>query len=161
MKRLVCAIVAVLLATAVFGADKASFDDVVDFESSLESIATQARRAPDQLLENTKVFVIDGVVAAVNVVDPNPESFRAELDLVTGEWIGLERIVMYKAAAIVEGAEFAPRIPTRRSREEPPGGTIERNQRVIVVGTIAGIADDPETGRPIPVLDVFYVRNQD
>jgi hypothetical protein len=149
------------LATAAFGADKASFDDVVDFEASLESIAVQARRAPDQLLENSNVLVIDGVIAAVNVVDPNPESFRAELDLITGEWVGLERVVMYKAAVLVEGAEFAPRIPTRRSRREPPGGTIERNKRVIVVGTIAGIADDPATGRPIPVLNAFYVRSQD
>ena len=159
MKRLVCAILALSLAVAAFGVDKETFDQVVDFDASLQALAVQAQRAPDALMQNDAVLVLNGVVSAVNVVDPNPETFRAEIDVVSGQWRGLEQIVMYKAAVIVQGPEFAQRIPTRRSRNEPPGGTIERNKEVIIVGTIAGVADDPETGRTIPVLNGFYIRN--
>lgn len=161
MKRLLCAILLLVASVALFGADKDDFDGVVDFQATLESLARQAARQPEALVQNEAVLILDGVVSAVSVLNSEPESFRAEIDLVTGEWVGLERIVMYKAVVQVAGPDFAPRIPTRRSRGRAPGGVIERNQRVVVVGTITGVADDPQTGRTIPVLEAFYVRNLD
>ncbi|MFP4484741.1 MAG: hypothetical protein ACLFO1_07780 [Spirochaetaceae bacterium] len=159
MKRLFCAILALSVAVAAFGVDKESFDQVVDFETSLQALAEEAQRAPEALMQNESVLVLDGVVSGVNVIDEDPETFRAEINLVSGRWRGLDQIVMYKVVVIVQGPEFAARIPMRPTREEPPGGTIERNKRVIVAGTIAGVADDPETERTVPVLNGYYVRN--
>jgi hypothetical protein len=158
MKRLFAAMVGVLVVLPAFGVDKAAFDEVVDFDMSIEQLAVQAHRSPDALMANDAVFVVDGVVSTVNVLDPNPESFRAEVDLVAGEWRGLRNVVMYKARVLIEGEAFAPRIPGRRRGQEPPAGFIERNGRVLVVGSVTSVADDPETGRGIPVIDGFYVR---
>jgi len=161
MKRLLWAILLLVASVALFGADREDFDGIVDFQATLESLARQAARQPDALIQNEDVLILDGVVSSVSVLNSEPESFRAEIELVTGEWVGLERIVMYKAVVQVSGPDFAPRIPTRRSRSRPPGGVIERNQRVVVVGTVSDVTNDSQTGRTIPVIDAFYVRNLD
>ena len=158
MKRLFAAIVGFLVIVPAFGIDKDTFDELVDFRMSLQELAVQAHRAPDVLLENEAVFILDGVVSAVNVVDPAEQSFRATIDLVTAEWRDLRSVVMYKGRVVIEGEAFAARIPSRRRRQEPREGFIERNDRVMVVGTVTSVTDDPETGRSIPVLDGFYVR---
>ena len=80
MKRLFAAIVGFLVIVPAFGIDKEIFDELVDFRMSLQELAVQAHRAPDALLENEAVFILDGVVSAVNVVDPAEESFRATID---------------------------------------------------------------------------------
>lgn len=162
MKKIgICgAITLICAASFAFGVDKAEFDEVVTFEESLKSLAL-AVRGKAEPPPRDKVLIIDGIVSGVQVIDPEEESFRARIELVSGEWQGLDSIMMYKAYVDIAGPEFFRRVPSRANRR-PTGGAIETNNRIVVAGRFQGETAKEERlegeGEPVPVLESFYVR---
>ena len=163
MKKIgIClAITLTCAASFAFGVDKAELDEVVTFEESLKSLALAVRGEAEPPPQD-KVLIIDGVVSGVQVIDAEEESFRARIELVSGEWQGLENIMMYKTYVDIAGAEFFHRVPSRANRR-PTGGAIETNNRIVVAGRFEGETAKEEgleeegEGAPIPVLEAFYV----
>jgi len=156
MRNVFAAALMFLLASgAAFGVDLSDFDAVVDFDESLKSLSLNVREGTEPTPDG-RLLMLDGVVSAIEVLDPEEGSFSARIELVTGEWQGLERVVMYSAYIDISGPEFFSRIPTRRNRNTS-ADAIATNEAVLVVGRFDGMTTDSD-GEPVPVVEGLYLR---
>ncbi|MFW6215775.1 MAG: hypothetical protein ACOC45_07495, partial [Alkalispirochaetaceae bacterium] len=145
--------VLVLLATAVSSQSIEEFYDVVAYDATLKGLVEAIEEQGLEGVDTERVHLLDGLVSEVTVLDPNPETFLAEVVLVTGEWQGLEEIEMYQAFVYLEGPEFAERVPERAPRDPAPG-IILPNQRLLVAAQVVDIYYD-EQDRGFPIVSGF------
>ena len=151
-----CAAVALLIAAGVLHAvDQAEFDEVVAFEHSLKSLALSVQEDGEPPVAD-RVLVLDGIVASVEVLSSDETEFRARVELVRGEWQGLEAIALYKAYVDVSGPRFRERIATGRT-EGTQANMIRTDEPALVVGRVTDVIPD-EDGTPVPVVEGFYLR---
>jgi hypothetical protein len=150
------ATVALLLAAGVSHAvDRAEFDAIVAFDESLKSLALSVRETGEPPV-GERVVVLDGVVASVEVLSSEEGEFRARVELVRGEWRGLEQIVLYKAYVDLTGPRFRGRIATGRRDGSSPD-QIRTDEPALVVGRVSDVIPDAD-GTPVPVIEGFYLR---
>lgn len=116
-----------------------AFEELINFEDSIESLATLIRTGAYDQIDVDRYYVLDGSVASTQIFNPNPESFQAVIELVSSQWIGLERIEAYHIYVLVEGPDYAVRIPERMPRDPGPE-VIQTNQRLLVIGPFIGTA---------------------
>lgn len=142
---------------AVLGALERSVPaNVVDFSLTLEEIHRILEEHGAAGLPTDRAVLLDGVVAEITVIDPDPESYLAQIDLVSGRWIGLQEVRLYRAYVFVQGSAFAERISARPLPEDATG-VIALNSRVIVLGSIIDVFVD-EDGTRAPIIDGFDLR---
>ena len=137
-------------------AEPEEFFEIVAYEHSLESLVRTIEEEGPQGLDTERIHILDGLVSEVTVLDPNPETFLAELILVNGEWLGLEEVEMYQAFVYLEGPEFAERIPERMPRN-PGEEIIQPNQKLLVAAKIVDVYYD-EQDRGFPVVRGISIR---
>lgn len=137
-------------------AERDDFDKVVDFSLSIKEISTLVKKPDFDVAKHGKIVIFDGSVATVTILDKNPESFVAELEIVGGEWQGLESVVLYRVYVYVQGPEFARRLP-ERPPTAPGESVISQNDHALIVGNIADVYTD-EKGNRFAVVLAHYVR---
>ncbi len=152
---LAAALMFVLASGAASGVDLSDFGAVVDFDESLKSLSLSVSEGRNPTPDG-RLLMLDGVVSAIEVLDPEEASFSARIELVTGEWQGLERVVMYSAYVDISGPEFFSRIPTRRNRNASENA-IATNGAMLVIGRFNGVTTDTD-GTPIPLVEGLYLR---
>lgn len=143
----------------VFSDVKEDFDEIVDFSMTLELINRAAAAQRTEALASDKAIIIDGAISTIQILDTEPDTFSAELEIVDGEWIGFEDVQMYSCIVEVNGPEFAARIPARRSRRAIPD-EITVNSHVIVIARFTGLREIPDE-YPVAVLEGYYIRTID
>lgn len=156
-KKLVGALLLSFLITIpVFSDIQDDFDNLVDFSVTLEKIDEAVAAGREAALDTGKIVIVDGAISAIQIINPEPESFVAEFELVDGKWQGLEDVQMFSSIIRVSGEDFAARIPARRSRRAIPN-EIKANSHVLVVGTLSELRR-MSNGSTTVVMDGFYVR---
>jgi hypothetical protein len=134
--------------------DRKDFDRIADFSVTLKTLAglseNQARALAGRLL------LLDGTVAYVQFLDPEEASFAVELELVGGEWVGVEDVKIYRCRVRFSGPEFFPRFP-RRAPRTPDPGQILLNDHLLVVARLAERTTAAD-GSPVWVLDGLHAR---
>ncbi len=128
----------------------------VDFSITLQEIHRILEDEGPAGLPTDRAVVIDGVVAEIVVIDPEPESFLVQIELVTGRWIGLEEIHLYRAYVFVEGPQFVERVSDRAAANDQHG-VVTPNSRIIVLGNIVDVFADPD-GSSAPIIDGIDLR---
>lgn len=157
MKNLAFPVVMLIVVGAIVPAvEPEEFYNVVAYDATLKSLTVTIAEEGPEALDTERIHLLDGLVSEVTVIDPNPESFLAELILVNGEWQGLDEVEMYQAYVYLEGPEFAERVPERAPRE-PTEDMILPNQRLLVAARIVDVYYD-EQNRGFPVAMGFQVR---
>lgn len=144
------------LAFPLFSDVKDDFDKNVDFSVTLELINRAVTAQRTDALPRDKAIIIDGAISAIEIIDTEPESFLAEIELVDGKWLGMEDVRMYSCIVQVSGPDFAARIPARRSRREIRN-EISANSHVIVVGKIVEYRN-VSGNKPVAVVEGYYIR---
>ncbi|TFG62972.1 MAG: hypothetical protein E4H36_06720 [Spirochaetales bacterium] len=144
-----------ILPLAVFPDIKKDFDSVVDFSVTMKNIQ-QVLKAPGGLDNiSSKLLVLSGSVASIQFLSAEGEDFVAAVELVSGEWIGVEDVRLFKAYLVVTGPQFAERLPVRRSREALEN-EIVLNSQILAVGRIVDF--DTSESEYIPIIECFYIR---
>lgn len=148
--------VCLLLAAALTApaATRFEFDSVVDFSVSLKSLAAVA--AGEASLPSGRLFVLDGTISDLTVLDKEQGSFRARIELISGEWIGTEDVKSYACLIDFAGPGFFKRFPARPPRDPAPD-IVLLNSRVIVVARPIGLTTAPQ-GEKRVLLEGIYVR---
>ena len=135
--------------------DRRDFDRVADFSVTLKTLAAltenQARGLAGRLL------LLDGTVANLQFLDPGEASFAVELELVGGEWVGVEDVKIYRCRVRFSGPEYFRRFP-RRAPRTPAPEQIVLNDHLLVVARLAGRAT-AEDGSPLWVLEALHARS--
>ena len=149
---LACALL-LLAPSAVFGAPKGDFDRVVAFDITLKSLAAAAS---DGAPLPTRVIILDGTVSDVNIVDKNVDSYRVRIQMIAGEWLGLEDVKSYTCYVDFSGSQYASVFPVRPPAAAKPG-VVTLNSRVLVVGRPVSIVTSPD-GTPTVLVEGMHVR---
>ena len=136
---LVAALLTLVATPGISQVTPQEFESVINFEDSIESLATLVNTGAYDRIDVDRYYVLDGAVASTQIFNPDPESFQAVIELVSSEWIGLERIEAYHIYVLVEGPEYAARIPERMPRDPGPE-VIQTNQELLVIGPFIGTA---------------------
>ncbi len=95
---------------------RAELDRVIDFSVTLKSLAVAVQDGSP--LPQGKTVLLSGTVSDVNVVNKDPADFRVRLELITGEWIGLDDVKAYTCYVDFAGADYC----ASHSRPSSPGG---------------------------------------
>ena len=140
---------------AMFGQNLEDFNSAVDFETTLGTLM-QAAEDNNPFALPDKFIIVYGAVASRVVVNGDAEQYLGEIELVAGEWIGVERVVRYQCVLQLIGPEFANAIPARRSRRANPD-EITLNSTILVMAKATGIRENAD-GEFIPVLRAYYIR---
>ena len=161
LRRLYIAVVVCIVATlsgvSLDALDRQALGDVVDFSMTLEQIHHILEEEGAAALPSDRAVVLDGVVAEILLIDPEPETFLAQIDLVSGRWIGLQDIRLYRAYVFVEGPQFAERLSAAPAARGAAADAITTNSRVIVLGTIIDVYIEQD-GSSAPIIDGFELR---
>jgi hypothetical protein len=148
--------VCLLLAAALPApaATRFEFDSVVDFSVSLKSLAAAA--AGEASLPSGRLFVLDGTVSDLTVLDKEQGSFRARIELISGEWIGTEDVKSYACLIDFSGPGFFKMFPARAPRDPSPD-MVFLNSRVLVVARPIGLTTSHQGEKRVQ-LEGIYVR---
>ncbi|HET6452262.1 MAG TPA: hypothetical protein VFI08_13170 [Spirochaetia bacterium] len=133
---------------------RSELDRVIDFSVTLKSLAAAAQDGG--AVPQGRVVLLSGTVSDVNVVNKDPADFRVRLELITGEWIGLEDVKSYTCYVDFAGSEYARLIPARPPREANRD-LVTLNSRVIVIGRVVGVTSTALGGRQA-LVDGAFIR---
>ena len=158
VKKLLVGIVFLGISLHIFGQTEEEFNQIIDFDVTIRSLAIAASGEDMESLPD-RLVLIDGTVVSRLVIDANADTYVGQIELIGGEWIGVEEVVMYRCLLLLEGPKFANAIPARRSRTKHPD-EIDLNSRILVVGSLLGLFD-MEDGTTVAVLDAIHVRQMD
>lgn len=157
MRRSVPLLASLLLlsATLVPALSRADFDRAVDFGVTLKSLSAAADgTAP---LPGGRMAILTGTVSDITILGKEQASFKARIELTTGEWIGLEDVKAYSCYVDFSGAEYFKVFPARPPRQASPG-VIVNDARVLLVGRVVDIVSSPAGGKRV-LLDGIYIRS--
>jgi hypothetical protein len=132
MKRALGVVVLLSVATAAFAIDAGDFNAVADFSVTVKTLSQldEATARAYGLLD--RFVLLDGTVSNILILDTNEESYLVQIELVSGEWIGLEEVRSYSCWVLFSGPRFADVFPARVPRTPPPG-VISANDHVLIV----------------------------
>lgn len=141
MKRL-----SAVLALAIggfFSASGQSFDDLVNFDVTLETLSVPG--VAETLAEDGRWVFLEGLLGGRIVRDQATPPY-VEAELVGGKWVSTSEVHAYRCIVVFSGESWLRAFPPRVPRDPPPG-YIPPNSRVIAVVRILG--RDEATGYPL------------
>lgn len=135
---------------------KTDFDKVVDFSVTLRELNQRLDSENTLKLDDKKFIVIYGTVSSISFLNRKKDTFKARLELVSGEWIGLSDVKSYRAYVDFEGSAFYSSIPVRTPRT-PNSKAVVKDSRVLIIAKILQPIDIPLSGR-YWLLKGVYIR---
>ncbi len=156
-KKLIFCVLLLSLSLFCLSADgEGDFDAIIDFDITLQDLDRLVNSEGYRNIQGDKLLILNGAISAIEVVSGEEEPFQAEIDLVSGKWIGMEDVEMYTCLVRVSGPEFEERIPVRRRREPRPD-EITVNSLALVVGRLADVIE-MNNGRRKAVVEGLHIR---
>ncbi len=144
---------------ALFSVDKADFDNIIDFSVTIKTLNQMAvgEGSPASSIDLNKLFLLNGTASSITIINSKENEFQVLVDLVSGEWLGLEDVKSYHSLILFEGPEFYRIFPKRKPKQPVPG-LITPNDRIMVVARAIRLVTT-ETGKKSWLLKGFYVRS--
>ena len=158
VKKLILFLLFLVLAVSGVSADVVDdFDGIIDFSMTLKDLDKRVSRGESPESLGDRLFLLDGAVSAIEIISGEEEPFLAVIDLVSGQWIGMEDVERYTCKVIVRGPQFEKRIPRRRRRNPAPDEILV-NSTVLVLTQLIDIIED-ESGNRLALLEGYYLRD--
>ena len=143
-----------LIPVVLPAATRADFDRVADFSVTLKTLAAAAEgKAP---LPTGKMILLSGTVSNVTIINKDEANFKVRIEVITGEWIGLEEVLSYSCYVEYTGAEFFKVFPARAPAKANPD-IIAQNSRVLLAGRAVDILTTP-LGEKRVLVEGVYIR---
>jgi hypothetical protein len=146
-----------LLSAAAFlpALSRADLERVIDFSVTLKSLATAAEQGSG--VPEGKTVLLSGTVSDVNILSKDQSGFKVRIELITGEWIGLDDVKAYTCYVEFTGAEYFKLFPARPPREANRQ-LVTLNSRVLVLGRVVGVTTTPLGAKRV-LVDGAYIRS--
>jgi hypothetical protein len=133
---------------------RADLDKVIDFSVTLKSLATAADIGSS--IPIAKTVLLTGTVSDVDILSKDQAGFKVRIELISGEWIGVEEVKAYSCYIEFTGAEYFRIFPARPPRAASRD-LVSLNSRVLVVGTVIKVWTTPVGAKRV-LLDGAYIR---
>jgi hypothetical protein len=157
MRRFITVVACILLlgGPALLPAlSRADLDRVIDFSVTLKGLSTAADSGAP--IPKGKTVLLTGTVSDVNIISKEQAGFKVRIELITGEWIGLDEVKSYYCYVEFAGAEYFKMFPARPPRTANRD-LVALNSRVLVAGRIVEVAATPLGARRV-LVDGAYIR---
>jgi hypothetical protein len=149
-------LVLMIWAPTAFAIDTGDFNEVVDFSVTVKTLSQLDEASATAYGLMDRYLLLDGTVTNILILDANEESYLVQIELVSGEWIGLDEVRSYSCWVLFSGPRFADVFPARVPRNPPPG-VVEANQTVLIVAVPLQTVEIAE-GETAWVLEGIYAR---
>ncbi len=150
-----CALLALgLLAPLASAQTRAEFDRIVDFSVTLKTLSDAAagRVVPGA----GRLVLLEGTLSEIVVLDDRPGSWTVRVELMAGEWIGVDEVRGYRCWVMFSGAAYADVFPGE-APDEPSASYIPPRARVLVLGRPLSPVVTP-LGERVMTVEGFAVR---
>jgi len=135
---------------------KTDFDSVVDFSVTLRKLSYALKADTSVKINPEKFIVAYGTVTSVSFLNRKKDTYKVRLELVSGEWIGLEDVKSYRVYVDFEGPDYYSIIPARRPRTIG-SKVVVKDSRVLIVAKIVKPIEIPLSGK-YWLLKGVYIR---
>jgi hypothetical protein len=155
LRRIVFALILCGLAGPLAGAQtRAAFDRIVDFSVTLKTVSAAAEGKA--VLPADRLLLLEGSISEVVVLDDRPQSWKVRVELMTGEWIGVDEVHGYRCWVTFTGPSYAAAFPAEPPDESSPA-YLPLHTRVLVLARAVGSVETP-LGEKVMVLEGLAVR---
>jgi hypothetical protein len=154
MRRSVPVIAAVLLlaAASAQAITRADLERIIDPAVTLKSLSAVASGSAP--LPTGRLALLTGTVSDVSIIDKEKAGFRVRVELITGEWLGLEDVKSYACYVEFSGPEYFAVFPAKPPRAATPG-IVTQNTRLVVIGRPVAVVDTPLGAKHVLVEGLF------
>ncbi len=161
MKRALSAVVVLLgfflvPVGSLFAANQDAFDANVDFSMNIREIDTLVSQNQEKKIDPNKYLILNGTVESIDIIQGDEANFVALVELVSGEWVGLEKVTLYQVFVVLSGPEFYRRIPAQPPQNPGPD-IIKKDDQLLVVGKFADVGQMPD-GKYVAVINGLHAR---
>jgi len=155
LRRTACALLACgLVGVAANAQTRAAFDRIVDFSVTLKTVSAAA--AGEVRLPADRLFLLEGTVSEIVVLDDRPQHYKVRVELMAGEWVGVDAVRGYRCWITFAGPEFAEAFPAE-APDEPSSDYLPLRARALVLARVVGPVVTP-LGDKVMSLEGLAVR---
>jgi hypothetical protein len=133
---------------------RADLARVIDLSVTLKSLSMAADSGAP--IPAGKTVLLTGTVSDVNIINKEQAGFKVRIELITGEWIGLDEVKSYYCYVEFSGAEYFKMFPARPPRTASRD-LVTLNSRVLVLGRVVEVTAAPLGARRV-LVDGAYIR---
>jgi len=133
---------------------RAELERFIDLSVTLKTLATAVESGTP--IPAGRTVLLSGTVSDVNILDKDPAGFKVRIELIAGEWIGLDDVKSYSCYVDFSGAEYFTVFPARPPRDASRD-LVTLNSRVLVVGRVVDVGATPLGAKRV-VVDGAYIR---
>lgn len=137
------------------------FSDAVDLKSfinldiSLKELSRSEPEFLDSLILSEKYVVLEGTISSISEIERSENNLILDIHIINGEWIGLEKVEVYKCIINVSGLEWEERFPKRIPRESNDQ-LVQVNDQIMVIGKVHDYVLDKSS--LTAVVNAEYIR---
>jgi len=135
--------------------DSAGLESIMDLSISLKELSYSDPEFLDTLISSDKYIILEGAVASIIEIERSENNLILDIHLINGEWIGLEKVEVYKCIINISGKEWEDRFPKRKPRELTSNLILQNNQ-ILVIGKVSDYV--MENSMLTAVIDAEYIR---
>ena len=84
----------------------------VIFSYSLQDFHEMLRTGTDEQLSQENLYLLGGTITSLAILDPEPQSYYVDLELMDAHWIDSRTLVNYEAYIVILDYRFASRVST-------------------------------------------------
>ena len=136
--------------------ETADLGSVMNLRISQKELSQSSPEMLDEIIASDKFIIIEGSVASITEIERSENNLILDIHLINGEWIGLERVEVYKCIVNVNGIEWESRFPKRTPRELTRDLVLQ-NSHILVIGKVTDYV--MENSKLVTVLEAEYIRN--
>lgn len=155
MKRNLLITVFIFFCLPLLVSETTAFESIVNPHISLVELSRMSPAELDALILADQYLIIEGTISSIIEIERSDANLILDLQLVSGRWIGLEKVEDYKCIVNINGKEWEPRFPRRRPRTLTDEIIIQNNQ-VLVIGKVSSYVMDGSLLKA--VVDASYLR---
>lgn len=140
MKKIIafaCCFLVIISFQALWGQDMEELNSVFDFDMTLRNFSEADSNDRVELAEKERFYLLEGAIASISVANPDPADYMVEVELINGQWDGLEDVEMYKGFVVFLGPQYTKIFPRRVPRNPGPE-IIQANSHILVLSTLYG-----------------------
>lgn len=151
MGKVFFVVLIVSVSLGLFAESMEAWETLVDFQIDLQQLCELASESGG--IPTEKLMILWGSVGGYRVLSGEGEGYRAELELVSGRWIGVSDLEIYRAVVRISEDVYAGIIPSS-------GGELAEqipvNSKILMVARGVGLTE--WRGEQIPLLNAYNVR---
>ncbi len=154
MKKLIyCIMVYILFPLFSLFANNSELESIINLDLSLKELNSLEPGKFDSIKKSNKFIIIEGAVASITSIERTNNNLIVNIQIINGEWIGLDKVEGYTCIVTIKGKEWEKRFPERIGRN-PDREVILLNSHVLVIGKLLRI----DSNSLIPIIEAAYIR---